>query len=546
MQSPLAWAPLEPHGSRMSSPTAIIPVKRALLSVFDKTGMEDFAKELARLGVELVSTGGTSKLIASTGAAVRDISDLTGFPEMMDGRVKTLHPKVHGGLLAVRDNPTHQASLDEHGIGAIDLVVVNLYPFEATIAKGASYDETIENIDIGGPAMIRSAAKNHAYVTVVVDPGDYEAVLDAIRTEGGVPYEMRQKLAAKAYARTAAYDSVISNWFAGTLGYNDIPYRSFGGKLAEVMRYGENPHQWAAFYTNGDKRPGVATATQLQGKSLSYNNLNDTDAAFELISEFDPATPAVAIIKHANPCGVATGTSLQDAYLKAYRCDPVSAFGGIVALNHEIDAAVATEIVKIFTEVIVAPAATEEAQRIIAAKKNLRLLVTGALADPKAGGLTFKALSGGMLVQSRDNGRIDDLDLKVVTTKQPTAAELADLKLAMRVAKHVKSNAVIYVKDGATVGIGAGQMSRVDSSRIAHRKSVDAAEAAGLDGALTEGSVVASDAFFPFPDGMLAAVDAGATAVIQPGGSVNDQSVIDAANERGIAMIFTGMRHFRH
>jgi len=530
----------------MSSPSAIVPIKRALLSVFDKTGMEDFARELARLGVELVSTGGTAKLIAGTGAAVRDISDLTGFPEMMDGRVKTLHPKVHGGLLAVRDNPTHKAAMEQHQIGAIDLVVVNLYPFEATIAKGAAYDETIENIDIGGPAMIRSAAKNHAYVAVVVDPNDYEPVLEAIRQQGGVPYEMRQKLAAKAYARTAAYDAVISGWFARTLEYNDVPYRTFGGQLREVMRYGENPHQWAAFYTTGDNRPGVATARQLQGKSLSYNNLNDTDAAFELISEFDPKVPAVAIIKHANPCGVATGTSLLDAYRKAYRCDPVSAFGGIVALNGEIDAAVAEEITKIFTEVIVAPSATDEAQKIIAMKKNLRLLVTGSLADPRAPGLTFKSLSGGMLVQSRDNGRVDDLELKVVTKKQPTATELRDLKLAMTVAKHVKSNAVIYVKDGATVGIGAGQMSRVDSSRIAHRKSVDAAEQAGLEGALTKGSVVASDAFFPFPDGMLAAVDAGATAVIQPGGSVNDQAVIDAADARGVAMVFTGMRHFRH
>ena len=528
------------------SPSAIVPIKRALLSVFDKTGMEDFAKELARLGVELVSTGGTARLIAGTGAAVRDISDLTGFPEMMDGRVKTLQPKVHGGLLAVRDNPSHKAAMDQYQIGAIDLVVVNLYPFEATVAKGASYDETIENIDIGGPAMIRSAAKNHAYVAVVVDPNDYQPVLEAIRQQGGVPYEMRQKLAAKAYARTAAYDAVISGWFARTLDYNDVPYRTFGGQLREVMRYGENPHQWAAFYATGDTRPGVATARQLQGKSLSYNNLNDTDAAFELISEFDPKVPAVAIIKHANPCGVATGASLLDAYRKAYRCDPVSAFGGIVALNGEIDAAVAEEITRIFTEVIVAPSASDEAQKIIAAKKNLRLLVTGSLADPRAPGITFKSLSGGLLVQSRDNGRVEDLDLKVVTKKQPTDAELKDLKLAMTVAKHVKSNAVIYVKDGATVGIGAGQMSRVDSSRTAHRKSIDAAEQAGIEGALTKGSVVASDAFFPFPDGMLAAVDAGATAVIQPGGSVNDQAVIDAADERGVAMVFTGMRHFRH
>ncbi|HWA42074.1 MAG TPA: bifunctional phosphoribosylaminoimidazolecarboxamide formyltransferase/IMP cyclohydrolase, partial [Hypericibacter adhaerens] len=453
----------------MSQPAqnAVIPIKRALLSVFDKTGIEDFARELARLGVELVSTGGTARLIASAGATVRDISDLTGFPEMMDGRVKTLHPRVHGGLLAVRDDPAHAAAMQAHGIGPIDLVVVNLYPFEQTVARGASYAETIENIDIGGPAMIRSAAKNHAYVAVIVDPGDYAPVLAAIRQQGGVPYAMRQKLAAKAYARTAAYDSTIAGWFARTLDYNDVPYRTFGGALREVLRYGENPHQWAAFYATGETRPGVATATQLQGKSLSYNNLNDTDAAFELISEFDPATPAVAIIKHANPCGVATGASLLDAYRKAYRCDPVSAFGGIVALNGEIDAAVAEEIVKIFTEVIVAPAATEEARKIIAAKKNLRLLVTGGLADPRAPGLTFRSLSGGMLVQSRDSGRVDDLELKVVTRRAPTDAELRDLRLAMTVAKHVKSNAIVYVKDGATVGIGAGQMSRVDSSRIA-------------------------------------------------------------------------------
>ncbi len=526
--------------------STIIPIKRALLSVFDKTGMAEFARELAGLGVDLVSTGGTSKLIASTGAAVRDISDLTGFPEMMDGRVKTLHPKVHGGLLAVRDNPVHQASMDEHGIGAIDLVVVNLYPFEETIAKGASYEETIENIDIGGPAMIRSAAKNHAYVTVIVDPADYAAVLDSIRTSGGVPYEMRQKLAAKAYARTAAYDSVISSWFAKTLDYAEMPYRSFSGRLKEVMRYGENPHQWAAFYTTGEQRPGVATARQVQGKALSYNNLNDTDAAFELVSEFDPAVPAVAIIKHANPCGFAVGATLIEAYRLAHRTDPVSAFGGIVALNQTIDGPTATEIVKVFTEVIVAPDATEEAIAIIAAKKNLRLLLTGALADPKADGLTVRSLAGGLLVQSRDNRNVDDTEFRVVTKKQPTEAELRDLKIAMKVAKHVKSNAIIYVKDGATVGIGAGQMSRLDSSRVAHRKAIDAAETAGIEGALTAGSVVASDAFFPFPDGMLAAVEAGATAVIQPGGSVNDDKVIAAADEAGIAMVLTGMRHFRH
>jgi phosphoribosylaminoimidazolecarboxamide formyltransferase/IMP cyclohydrolase len=524
----------------------VIPIRRALLSVFDKTGMADFAKELARLGVDMISTGGTAKLIAEAGAAVRDISELTGFPEMMDGRVKTLHPKVHGGLLAVRDEAAHQDAMAAHGIEPIDLVVVNLYPFEATIAKGASYAETIENIDIGGPAMIRSAAKNHAYVTVVVDPGDYEQVLESIRQTGGVPYALRQKLAAKAYGRTAAYDAVISSWFAKALDYQELPSRSFSGQLREVMRYGENPHQWAAFYATGEQRPGVATATQVQGKSLSYNNLNDTDAAFELISEFDPATAAVAIIKHANPCGLGLGETLVEAYRKALRTDPVSAFGGIVALNQPIDREVAEEIAKVFTEVIVAPGASDEALKIFATKKNLRLLLTEGLADPKAEGLTVKSVAGGLLVQSRDDRNVDDAEFRVVTKRAPTPTEIHDLRTAMKVAKHVKSNAIIYVKDGATVGIGAGQMSRVDSTRVAHRKSIDAAAAAGIEGALTNGSVVASDAFFPFADGLLAVVEAGATAVIQPGGSVRDDEVIAAADAAGIAMVFTGMRHFRH
>ncbi|KRA95637.1 phosphoribosylaminoimidazolecarboxamide formyltransferase [Devosia sp. Root685] len=523
-----------------------VTVGRALLSVFDKSGMADFARALSEAGVELVSTGGTHKLIAETGLPVREISDLTGFPEMMDGRVKTLHPKVHGGLLAVRDNPAHKASMDEHEIGPIDLVAVNLYPFEKTVASGASYNEIIENIDIGGPAMVRSAAKNHAYVTVVVDPADYPAIVEAIRN-GGIPYELRQKLAAKAYARTAAYDSAISAWFAKEIDFADVNYRSFAGTLREVMRYGENPHQWAAFYGTGENRPGVATASQVQGKTLSYNNINDTDAAFELVSEFDPAEiAAVAIIKHANPCGVAMASNLTEAYKKALRTDPVSAFGGIVATNREIDAETATEIVKVFTEVIVAPSATPEAQAIIAAKKNLRLLLTGGLADPKAEGLQVKSVAGGLLVQSRDNRNVDDCELKVVTKRAPTEAELADLKLAAKVAKHVKSNAIIYVKDGATAGIGAGQMSRVDSARVAHRKSIDAAEAAGIEGALTVGSVVASDAFFPFADGLEALVAAGATAVIQPGGSMRDDEVIAAADAAGIAMVLTGMRHFRH
>ena len=524
-----------------------VKITRALLSVFDKSGMVDFARGLAAAGVELVSTGGTHKLIADAGLPVREIADLTGFPEMMDGRVKTLHPKVHGGLLSVRDNADHAAAMAAPGIGVIDLLASNLYPFEKTIASGASYDEVIENIDIGGPAMTRSAAKNHAYVTVAVDPADYPAILAAITETGGVPYEMRQKLAAKAFARTAAYDSAISTWFAKAIDYPEIPYRSFAGTLREVMRYGENPHQWAGFYVNGDTRPGVATARQVQGKTLSYNNINDTDAAFELVSEFDPAqVAAVAIIKHANPCGVALAADLTTAYRNALRTDPVSAFGGIVALNREIDAATAEEIVKVFTEVIVAPSATPEAEAIIAAKKNLRLLLTGGIADPKADGLTVRSVAGGLLVQTRDNRNVDDCELRVVTQKQPTAAELADMRLAAKVAKHVKSNAIIYVKDGATVGIGAGQMSRVDSARVAHRKSIDAAEAAGLTGALTQGSVVASDAFFPFPDGLEALVAAGATAVIQPGGSVNDDKVIAAADAAGIAMVVTGMRHFRH
>ncbi|MCS6758556.1 MAG: bifunctional phosphoribosylaminoimidazolecarboxamide formyltransferase/IMP cyclohydrolase, partial [Candidatus Devosia euplotis] len=363
-------------------------VGRALLSVFDKSGMADFAQGLSAAGVDLVSTGGTHKLISDAGLAVREIADLTGFPEMIDGRVKTLHPKVHGGLLAVRDKPNHAAAMQEHDIGAIDPVAVNLYPFENTVASGASYDEIIENIDIGGPAMARSAAKNHAFVTVIVDPADYPAILAAIAGTGGVPFKMRQKLAAKAYARTAAYDSAISTWFAKAIDYPEIAYRSFAGTLREVMRYGENPHQRAGFYANGDARPGVATATQVQGKTLSYNNINDTDAAFELVSEFDAAeVAAVAIIKHANPCGVGVAGDLLTAYQNALRTDPVSAFGGIVATNREIDAATATEIVKVFTEVIVAPAATREAQAIIAAKKNLRLLLTGGLADAKAEGL---------------------------------------------------------------------------------------------------------------------------------------------------------------
>ena len=522
------------------------PVRRALLSVSDKTGLIEFARALHEAGVELVSTGGTSKAIADAGLPVKDVSELTAFPEMMDGRVKTLHPKVHGGLLAVRDDADHKAAMEAHGIGAIDLLCVNLYPFEATVAKGAGYAECVENIDIGGPAMIRAAAKNHSYVAVIVEGSDYASVLEEIKTKGGTTLALRKHLAHKAYARTAAYDAAISNWFADTLEDTAPDFRAFGGQLKQTLRYGENPHQLASFYVNGDNRPGVATAVQLQGKELSYNNINDTDAAFELAAEFDPARPAIAIIKHANPCGVATGNTLVEAYRAAFACDTVSAFGGIIASNVKLDGATAEEISKIFTEVIIAPDADEDARRIIGAKKNLRLLITGGLPNAMSPGLTVKSVAGGMLVQSRDNGHITLDDLKVVTKRQPSEQELKDLLFAFRVCKHVKSNAIIYVKNGATVGIGAGQMSRVDSARIAARKAQDAAEAAGLKVPATVGSVVASDAFFPFADGLLSAAEAGATAVIQPGGSMRDDEVIAAADEKGLAMVMTGMRHFRH
>jgi phosphoribosylaminoimidazolecarboxamide formyltransferase/IMP cyclohydrolase len=523
-------------------------ISRALLSVSDKTGLIDFARALADQGVELISTGGTRKALADVGLPVRDVADVTGFPEMMDGRVKTLHPAVHGGLLAIRDNAEHTTAMDALGIRPIDLLVVNLYPFEATVAKGADFDACVENIDIGGPAMIRAAAKNHTDVAVVVDPEDYDALLAAMQANNGATtLDLRKKLAAKAYARTGVYDAAISNWFAQQLADPTPAYRAVGGRLAEALRYGENPHQSAAFYRTPEQRLGVATARQMQGKQLSYNNINDTDAAYECVAEFDPVrTAACAIIKHANPCGVAEGVSLLDAYRKALACDPVSAFGGIVALNRALDADAARAITEIFTEVIIAPDASEEAIAIVGAKKNLRLLLAGGLPDPRAQGMLVKSVAGGMLVQSRDNAVVDDMALKVVTKRAPTPAELRDLAFAFRIAKHVKSNTIVYAKDLATVGIGAGQMSRIDSARIAARKAQDAAEAAGLKEPLTKGSVVASDAFFPFADGLLVAIEAGATAVIQPGGSVRDDEVIQAADEHGIAMVFTGTRHFKH
>jgi phosphoribosylaminoimidazolecarboxamide formyltransferase/IMP cyclohydrolase len=521
-------------------------ITRALLSVSDKTGIVEFATALAAHGVALVSTGGTHKALKDSGLDVTEVADLTGFPEMMDGRVKTLHPKVHGGLLAIRENPEHEAAMLAHNIQPIDLLVVNLYPFEATVAKGADYETAVENIDIGGPAMIRGAAKNHGDVVVVVDPADYPTILAALE-QGGTDLATRKRLAQKAYARTAVYDAAISNWMAGVIGEPSPTYRAFGGTLVESLRYGENPHQAAAFYAGAEARPGVATARQIQGKPLSYNNVNDTDAAIELVAEFPAASgPAVAIIKHANPCGVARGATLLEAYRLALRCDPVSAFGGIVALNGRLEADAAREIVTIFTEVIVAPDASDEAIAIVSAKKNLRLLLTGAMPDPRAGGLTMRPVAGGFLVQGRDNAVVDDLDLTIVTKRAPSAAELADLRFAFSVAKHVKSNAIVYAKAGATVGIGAGQMSRLDSSRMAAMKAEDAAKAAGLLESLAKGSVVASDAFFPFADGLLAAAAAGVTAVIQPGGSMRDDLVIAAADEAGLAMVLTGTRHFRH
>jgi phosphoribosylaminoimidazolecarboxamide formyltransferase/IMP cyclohydrolase len=528
------------------------PIRRALLSVFDKSGLIEFARGLDRHGVMLISTGGSAKALRDAGLKVTDVSELTGFPEIMDGRVKTLHPKIHGGLLSLRDKKDHAEAMTKHGIEGIDLLVSNLYPFEDTVAKGASFEDTIEQIDIGGPGMTRAAAKNHEWVTVIVDTEDYATVLAEMdANKGATTLATRRKLAQIAYARTAEYDAAVSNWFADQLaneGDKEPPRRrSFAGKLKQKLRYGENPHQDGSFYVGGERRFGVATAEQLQGRELSYINILDADAAFELAAEFDPKKgPACAIIKHANPCGVATGKTFVDAYLRALACDPVSRFGGIIALNGTLDEETAKEIAKIVTDVIIVPAATEGAQAEIARRRNARLLVTGGLPDPYVHAWTAKSVAGGLLVQSRDNANADKLDLKVVTRKQPTEQQIADLRFAFRVCKHVKSNTVVYAKDNATVGIGAGQMSRVDSARIAAMKAREVAKEAGLAQPATIGSVAASDAFFPFADGLLAVVEAGATAVIQPGGSINDKDVIAAADEAGIAMVFSGIRQFLH
>jgi phosphoribosylaminoimidazolecarboxamide formyltransferase/IMP cyclohydrolase len=523
--------------------TDTVTIRRALLSVSDKTGLVDLGRALSAKGVELVSTGGTAKALRDAGLDVKDISELTGFPEMMDGRVKTLHPKVHGGLLAVRDNAEHVASMNEHEIGAIDLVVVNLYPFVQTVAKGGTRDEIIENIDIGGPSMVRSAAKNHDFVAIVTDPADY-----AIVANGETTLAQRRKFAAKAYALTAAYDGAISQWFATVDQGETFPETlAITGARVSELRYGENPHQAAALYIpHGAKEKGLAQAVQVQGKELSYNNYNDADAALELLAEFRDAEPTVVIVKHANPCGVATAATLVEAYEAAFKCDSVSAFGGIIAVNRPLDGPTAEAISGIFTEVVVAPDADDAAKAVFAKKKNLRLLLIGELPDAKRGGLITKPIAGGLLVQTRDNGAISLDDLKVVTQRQPSEQELQDALFAWTVAKHVKSNAIVYAKEGVTAGIGAGQMNRRDSSRIAAAKAIEAAETHGFAEARTKGSAVASDAFFPFADGLMAAVEAGATMVIQPGGSMRDDEVIKAADEAGLAMVFTGMRHFRH
>jgi phosphoribosylaminoimidazolecarboxamide formyltransferase/IMP cyclohydrolase len=529
--------------------TDLVAVRRALLSLSDKSGLEPLAAALAARGVELVSTGGTAAALRALGHEVRDVAELTGFPEMMDGRVKTLHPKVHGGLLGVRDDPAHAAAMDAHGIGAIDLVVVNLYPFLETLMRGAGRDEVIENIDIGGPAMVRSAAKNHAFVAIVTDPADYDALiaeLDANR--GATGLALRKRLAAKAFALTAEYDSLVSQWFSFGDQQQRWPERwSFASRLAMPLRYGENPHQQAALYVPvGPAAPGIAQATQVQGKELSYNNLNDANAALELAAEFRDGPPSVVIVKHANPCGVASADTLLDAWRGALDCDSVSAFGGIVAVNRPLDAATAEAITAIFTEVVVAPDADDGAKAAFARKKNLRLLLTGALPDPARGGQSLAVIAGGLLVQDRDRRIVGRDDLTVVTRRAPTERELADCLFAWTVAKHVKSNAIVYARDGVTAGIGAGQMNRRDSARIAALKAREAAQTHGWPEPRTIGSAVASDAFFPFADGLLAAAEAGATAVIQPGGSIRDDEVIAAADEAGLAMVFTGVRHFRH
>jgi phosphoribosylaminoimidazolecarboxamide formyltransferase / IMP cyclohydrolase len=523
------------------------PIKRALISVSDKTGLEHLARELAALGVELLSTGGTAKTLRGLGLTVKDVSEETGFPEIMDGRVKTLHPNIHGALLSIRDNAEHEAQRKTRRIGLIDLLVVNLYPFEETLARGGTRDEIVENIDIGGPAMIRAAAKNHDGVTVVVNPADYETLLAELKAnQGATTLTLRKHFAATAYARTASYDAAISQWMAVDIGKLFPAFTGFGGRKMQDLRYGENPHQQAAVYKTSDGRIGVLDARQVQGKELSYNNINDADAALEAVSEFTSSQPACVIVKHANPCGVAVASSLAEAYRRALICDPVSAFGGIIAINQKLDGEAAQEIARIFTEVILAPGADDDALRILSAKKNLRLLLLDKMPTASALATVVKSIAGGLLAQSRDSQTLDESTLKIVTKRTPTPQEMQDMLFAWKVAKHVKSNAIIFARDGRTTGIGAGQMSRIDSTRIAVSKSLDAAKAQGRSEPDAKGSVLASDAFFPFADGIEAAAEAGATAIIQPGGAMKDQDVIAAADAHNLAMVFTGIRHFRH
>jgi phosphoribosylaminoimidazolecarboxamide formyltransferase/IMP cyclohydrolase len=530
----------------VASPTPdLAKIERALISVSDKEGLVELGKALAARGIEILSTGGSAKSLRDAGLKVIEVSDHTGFPEIMDGRVKTLQPSIHGGILARRTDAGHKKAMSDHKISGIDLVVVNLYPFEATVARGADFPTCVENIDIGGPALIRASAKNHDFVTIVVDPKDYKSVLDELAAnEGATTLKLRRSLAAKAYARTASYDSAIANWFAHQEG-DTFPERlTIAATRVQTLRYGENPHQKAAFYSDGSKRPGVATARQVQGKELSYNNISDTDAAYECVAEFKE--PAVVVVKHANPCGVAIGQDQYAAYLKAYECDPVSIYGGIVALNRKLEAETATDLAKRFLEVVICPDASPEALEILARRKDVRVLLAGKLPDPASAGMTIKSVAGGYLFQSRDNGHVAKPDLKVVTKRAPTPQELDDLLFAFNVCKHVKSNAIVYAKNGGTVGVGAGQMNRRDSSRIAAMRAAESGEIAKRPQSPAIGSVVASDAFFPFADGLLAPAEAGATAIIQPGGSMRDKEVIDAADAAGLAMVFTGMRHFRH
>ena len=519
-----------------------IKIKTALISVSDKSNLEKIVQFLKEHKVKIISTGGTAKSIADLGIEVTDVASITNFPEMMDGRVKTLHPNVHGGLLSKRDNKGHVQSQKEHGIEDIDLIIVNLYPFEETIKSTENEDICIENIDIGGPAMLRSAAKNHNFVTVVTDTNDYDNLIDEMKeNNGSTTLAFRKKLAAKTFSTTAYYDSLISNWFYKNTNDQSEKF-SAAGQLSSVLRYGENPHQEASLYKSALQSSGIPHATLLQGKELSYNNINDADAALQLIKEFDETIPTVAIIKHANPCGVASGASLHDAYTRALSCDTTSAFGGIVALNQIIDKETASEIIKIFTEVIIAPEISDEAKEIFKTKNNLRLLVLSSMHEVNSS-QNYKSIEGGILIQTNDNKVTRSADLKTVTKKIPTPGQIEDMLFAFKVCKHVKSNAIIYVKNKKTIGIGAGQMSRIDSAKIASQKNneMDPSDENSL-----ESSVVASDAFFPFADGLLVAISYGAKAVIQPGGSVKDDEVIKAANEAGISMVFTGTRHFRH